>query len=160
MSIDADPVTLREAEPHEADQLSGLALRSKGHWGYSEDFLAACADELTIHPEQIESEQIDVIVAERSGEIAGFYALERMSRTSFELDALFVEPAHIGSGLGRTLMEHAFSMVAAKSGISLLIQGDPHAEDFYLSIGARKIGTRESGSIPGRLLPMFEITTR
>ena len=39
----------------------------------------------------------------------------------------------------------------------MLIQGDPHAEGFYRSIGARRIGTRLSESIPGRELPLFSI---
>jgi len=160
MSIEAAPISIREARPHEAEHLSGLALRSKGHWGYSEAFLAACAAELTIHPQQIEGEQMDVVVAERSGKIAGFYALAPVSASAFELHALFVEPQHIGSGIGRVLLEHALALVATRSGTTLLIQGDPHAEEFYLAAGARLIGSRESGSIAGRLLPMYEIAIR
>jgi hypothetical protein len=29
--------------------------------------------------------------------------------------------------------------------------------DFYRTVGARQVGSRESGSIPGRFLPLFEI---
>lgn len=158
MSIHAGSITIREARSHEAAQLSELALRSKGHWGYSAEFLAACVDELTIHAQQIEDEQLDVVVAERNGEVAGFYALARVAETNFELQALFVEPEHIGSGIGRSLMNHALCRVASQSGTTLLIQGDPHAEEFYLAAGARLVGSSESGSIPGRRLPVYEIT--
>jgi hypothetical protein len=60
-------------------------------------------------------------------------------------------------GVGRRLIRDAIDVVAAMSGESLLIQGDPNAEAFYLAAGAKRIGDRESGSIAGRLLPLFEI---
>jgi len=98
------------------------------------------------------------VVAERNGEIAGFYALEKISANAFELEALFVEPEYIGSGVGRRLIQHALSIVAARSGTVLSIQGDPNAERFYLAAGAKLVGSRESESVPGRFLPLFEIT--
>jgi len=152
-----DRLTIREATPGEAECLSSLALRSKGHWGYSREFLELCRDELTIRANQIKDEQFDVVVAERNGEIAGFYALVRESARTFELHALFVEPKHIGSGIGRDLIRHALHLVATKSGTRLTIQGDPNADRFYRAAGARQIGSRESGSVPGRFLPLFEI---
>ena len=38
--------------PDEAAALSGLALRSKGYWGYDAAFLDACRAELTLTPDQ------------------------------------------------------------------------------------------------------------
>ena len=74
-----------------------------------------------------------------------------------ELGALFVEPAMIGCGAGGALLRHA-SGVARKLGArTLTIQGDPNADGFYLSAGARRAGDRPSGSIPGRRLPLFEL---
>jgi len=40
----------------------------------------------------------------------------------------------------------------------LTIQGDPHAEGFYLAVGALPAGKRDSASIPGRELPVYTIT--
>ena len=77
--------------------------------------------------------------------------------TTVRTRALFVEPNHIGKGIGRGMLQHALNVVAARSGESVLIQGEPNAEKFYLAAGAKQIGTRESGSIPGRTLPLFEI---
>ena len=160
----SNSITIRNAGADEASHLSGLALRSKAHWGYSRAFLDSCVDELTVHATQIESERSDVVVAERSGKIVGFYLLERLSDSGpdsgFELSALFVEPEHIGSGVGRGLIRHALNVVAAKSGSRLVIQGDPNAEAFYRAAGARQVGSRESGSVPGRMLPLFEIVIR
>ncbi len=42
----------------------------------------------------------------------------------------------------------------------LSIQSDPHAEGFYLRLGARRTGEAPSQSIPGRLLPMLEFDLR
>ena len=41
-------ITIRLARLDEAEQLTQLALRSKASWGYSEEFMAACRDELTL----------------------------------------------------------------------------------------------------------------
>ena len=149
---------MRYATPNEAAHLSDLALRSKAHWGYSREFLNRCINELTYQSDQIEDARFDFVVAERNGEIAGFYALEQISANAFELEALFVEPEYIGSGVGRRLIQHALSIVAARSGTVLSIQGDPNAERFYLAAGAKLVGSRESESVPGRFLPLFEIT--
>ncbi len=148
---------IRNAAPNEAACISALALRSKAHWGYSRDFMKSCEDELTYQPDQLTDAKFHFVVALQNSAIVGFYALEAMSERQFELGALFVEPEHIGRGIGRTLMQHALKNVAAKAGESLLIQGDPNAEHFYLAAGAKLVATRESGSIPGRFLPLFEI---
>jgi len=153
-------VTIREVMPDEAAILSSLALRSKAHWGYSAEFIRSCEDELTFLPDQIASDNFDFVVAESRSAIIGFYAINNLSNDLFELYALFVEPPHIGSGVGRQLIDHAIQSVKNNGGQALQIQGDPHAEKFYLAAGAEFIGTRESGSVRGRFLPLFEIKIR
>ena len=140
--------------------LSGLALRSKAHWGYSQKFMQSCRDELRYSESQLLDSKYQFLLAERESSVAGFYALEQIAERHYELEALFIEPEHIGKGFGRQLIEHAIETVAARSGEVLRIQGDPHAERFYLAAGAKPVGTRESGSIPGRFLPLFEIRIR
>jgi len=39
----------------------------------------------------------------------------------------------------------------------MVIQGDPHATRFYVAAGGVRSGTRPSGSIAGRTLPLFVI---
>jgi hypothetical protein len=60
-------------------------------------------------------------------------------------------------GYDRALWEHA--MVAARTlGLErLTLEADPGAEPFYLAMGARRIGSVPSGSIPGRVLPLLEV---
>lgn len=150
-------LTLRTAEPEEAKILSELAMRSKSYWGYSDDFMNACKAELTVTSEKIQDSKFHLVVAESAGEIIGFYGVERLSPLQFELEALFVNPRDMGLGIGRALIDHAKNFIAASGGGTLLIQGDPNAEEFYRAVGAQPIGEKESASIPGRFLPMLLI---
>ena len=156
MQCDED-VSLRPAEPDEAGALSELAIASKAHWGYSQAFLDACREELTYLPDDILAPQLAFWVARREGVIVGFYALGELSGQAVELEALFVAPALIGSGIGKRLVEHAKSQAAAGGAHTLVIQGDPNAAGFYRAAGGVLTGNRESGSIPGRFLPTFSV---
>lgn len=156
MDVDMS-ITIREATLTETTELSALAVRSKGHWGYSTEFLDACREELSVDPAKLATRRYECHVAVDGATILGFYALEELSMTAFELDALFVDPSAIGKGVGRELLQHAILRLAARGAERLVIQGDPHAADFYEAAGGRLVGTRESGSIPGRQLPMYEI---
>jgi GNAT superfamily N-acetyltransferase len=143
---------LRPARPDEARLLSNLALRSKGHWGYNDSFLAACRHELTIRRGEMAARH--VTVAEVDGVVAGHYTID-----GAELGQLFVDPAHIGRGVGRALWTHAVD-AARELGIDTLsIDSDPFAEGFYLAMGATRVGSVPSGSIPGRELPRLAYST-
>lgn len=148
---------IRYAAPHEALVLTNLAMRSKAYWGYTAEFMAACRDELQVSPEKIECGQCHYRIAEISGKIIGFYALEQLSGFECELDALFVEPMYIGTGVGRALICNAKSLAVSLGAHKLIIQGDPNAEQFYVKMGAKRTGNKESFSLPGRFLPTFEI---
>lgn len=137
--------------------MSDLAMASKAYWGYPREFMESCREELTVSDGDIANPGVTHVVAETGNRIVGFYALERISGSLFELEALFVDPSHIGTGIGRALVEHAKGEAVRHGAGRLEIQGDPHAEKFYLAAGAEKTGERESASIPGRYLPMFEI---
>jgi GNAT superfamily N-acetyltransferase len=149
--------SIRPARVDEAGLLSDLALRSKAHWGYSPEFIERCRAELTYSAEQILAEHMRFFVLETAQRVVGFYALKRLSEAETELEAMFVEPAFIGSGCGRQLMEHAKAVAAALGAKQLIIQSDPYAERFYAAAGGVVTGTRESASIPGRYLPTLAI---
>jgi GNAT superfamily N-acetyltransferase len=152
------PIQIREALPAEASRLTRLAMRSKAYWGYSDAFMAACRRELTVHPRDLLRGDRRCNLATREGKIVGFYALERLPDGDFELEALFVEPGHIGSGIGRMLMDHAVETATREGATQLIVQGDPNAAAFYAAAGGTRIGERASGSIPGRFLPVYSIS--
>lgn len=148
---------IREAHPDEAGFLSQLALRSKAHWGYSQDFLDSCWSELAVDPARVGSEDYQCFVAVDEDVVLGFYTAKKVSEGVFELEALFVDPEYIGTGVGRSLIQRVITSLSGQRAARLIIQGDPNATDFYVAAGARQIGSRESGSVPGRYLPLFEI---
>jgi GNAT superfamily N-acetyltransferase len=149
---------IRPARVDEARLLSDLALRSKAYWGYSPEFIEQCREELSYSEEQLHAEHMRFFVIESAQRVAGFYALKQLSATEIELEAMFIEPACIGRGLGRLLIEHAKSVASAMGARQLIIQSDPYAESFYVAAGGVVTGTRESASIPGRYLPTLAIT--
>jgi len=151
-------IEIREADKKEAESLSSLAMRSKSYWGYSSEFMEACRQELLVTEEMIESDINYYAVAEDKGATVGFYSLSDLSESNIELGLLFVEPKHIGTGIGRILIEHAKNHAIACGGRTLHFQGDPNAEEFYKAIGATLTGKRESSSISGRFLPTFSIS--
>jgi GNAT superfamily N-acetyltransferase len=149
---------IRRAQPAEAGALSALALRSKAHWGYDADFLAACRDDLTLLPEEIATSL--TYVADGVDAPAGYYRLLLEDNGVAELDALFVEPTEMGQGIGKRLWRHAVD-TAAKLGCSVMIwQSDPQAEGFYLAMGAQRNGESESTVTPGRMLPLMRYRLR
>lgn len=150
-------LVLRDARPDEAGLLTSLAMRSKAYWGYPPEFMEACRAELTVTPAELGHGGARRVVAELAARVAGFYALDRAPDGGFELEALFVDPPWMGRRIGRALVEHALAAVAAAGGDGLHVQGDPHAEGFYRAVGGVPAGSRESGSIRGRILPLFTI---
>lgn len=148
---------LRSATEADLVALSDLALRSKGYWGYDEAFLAACKDELTITADRLDTESM--IVADAGGVAVGYFALV-MRPPGAELTDLFVDPASIGTGVGRQLWDEMVNRAKHGGAAWVDIEADPHAADWYQRRGATQIGMVASGSIPGRQLPLLRLALR
>jgi GNAT superfamily N-acetyltransferase len=148
---------IREACVEDAVLLAALALRSKAHWGYSDAFMDACRGEMAMPASKVQDNNFRHFIAQIEDTLAGFYTLELLPDNVAELDALFVEPSHIGCGVGRRLMDHARMLASELGAHTMIIQSDPHAEAFYRAAGGVLIGQQESLSIPGRFLPLLKI---
>jgi len=144
---------IRRASLSEAELLTELALRSKGHWGYDAEFLRDCRIDLTLTTEFIASST--VFVLEEQGSIAGFYSLSAEGPEEVELLHLFVEPWGIGRGFGKLLFGHAVETARGLGFHRLLIGSDPFALKFYEAMGARRVGEVASIVRPGRMLPLL-----
>ena len=126
----------------------------------------ACHAELTVTAEAIASSEKHFVVAMQQQELIGFYSLEglvdqqgdKQGNKQIELGSLYVEPKYIGKGLGRLLMSQAKAHAGLLGAHILFIQSDPHAVEFYRAAGAVIVGKKESGSIPGRFLPLLEVS--
>ena len=107
--------------------------------------------------DQIRDGRFFSFVFESREKIVGFYTLETLSQDAWELEALFVAPDSMGQGVGACLIGHAKDFATSHGVKKILIQGDPNATGFYQRQLATHVGQRESESIAGRYLPMFEI---
>jgi GNAT superfamily N-acetyltransferase len=141
-----EPV-LRPALPSDADDITAVTLRSKAYWGYDREVLERMRPMLTMNPDQIRDDRI--VVAEQDGTLLGYYQLGGEPPDG-ELVDLFVEPQVIGTGLGRLLWQHAVASARRRGFRTLSLESDPHAEPFYLRMGAERIGGGEV--TPGRVL--------
>jgi GNAT superfamily N-acetyltransferase len=150
-------ISFRLAQENDAQCLSELAIRSKGYWGYSAEFMVACVDELSVSVQSINDDGFHYEIALANGEVAGFYTLEAFIGDEVELGALFVDPIYIGTGIGKALMNKAKKHAVNLGATKLNIQGDPNAEQFYLASGAVLTGSKASESIANRFLPTFQI---
>ncbi len=133
-----------------------MALRSKSYWGYDDEFLEACRRELTLSAQEVDS--LVVRLAEDPyGCIAGFYALDTLDHDEGELRLFFVDVAFIGTGVGRLLFDDLMQVAHTRGLRFLRLDADPGAAPFYERLGAQRVGDVESSSVPGRLLPSFQI---
>ncbi|WP_299842386.1 GNAT family N-acetyltransferase [uncultured Roseovarius sp.] len=148
---------IRAPRPLELDALSALNMRSKAHWGYDSEFIAACKDELTVTPQDVISTRLAAIKLD--GQLVGMAQVAREGDDA-NLLKLFVDPPFIGTGAGRCLFDWCVLSARSMSATRLLIEADPQAASFYQHMGARLIGTAPSGSLPGRTLPLLEFALR
>lgn len=134
--------------------ISALCIRSKAHWGYDAAFMDACRAELTMTPAELAADA--VVVAADGPAIAGVGQVgERDGRCV--LERLFVDPAHMGEGLGRRLFDWARATAIRRGATALVVESDPFAAPFYRRLGCVDTGTVPSGSIPGRALPCLSL---
>ena len=107
-----------------------------------------------MRPDELETTEI--AVAEQAHAITG---VAQVSATdgSADLLKLFVEPDHMGKGVGRVLLDWAIQTARDQHADKLIIEADPSAEPFYLKQGAVHVGEVPSGSIAGRVLPLMHI---
>ncbi len=137
---------IRLALGEDAATLTGIAHDAKRHWGYPEHWIQHWQEDLTISSEFISNNQ--VYVAEREGEIIGFYALAVEDQKA-ELEHMWVAPKHIGTGVGKELFIHAMQIAAGENISEVEISADPNAAGFYQRMGARRIG-EDSSEIDGQ----------
>ncbi|MFF3493535.1 GNAT family N-acetyltransferase [Streptomyces sp. NPDC002795] len=147
---------LRPARPDEAARLSALALRSKAHWGYDEAFMAACVDELTLRPSEV-TRRRTTVAEDGDGRLIGLVTLEGAPPVG-ELGLMFVDPDAIGLGVGRLLFAHLRDTAREAGFMKVSWAADPNAVPFYEAMGGRHAGVIPSGSIPGRTLPLMELS--
>ena len=146
---------IRRAHLKDAPALTALVLASKQSNGYDDAFMAACADELSVTPQDIADQEI--WVAEQT-EPMGCVALIR-EVTIGTISTFFIHPDHKRKGIGRALWQKVEEIAKAERLTLLKLDADPEAVPFYEALGFTTVSEAPSGSIPGRMLPhmQFEV---
>ena len=142
---------IRLAEARDLDRATAVCLRSKAFWGYDDAFMAACREELTLTPDDLDDL---VLVAYSGSELLGVIQLSRTD-DMLEIEKLFVDPSAMRRGLGRRLFDEAIDRAVVPGVRAIRAEADPQAVPFYTAIGFMRVGDAPSGSIAGRTLPVL-----
>lgn len=145
-------IEIRRAVPTDSERATELARAAKSHWGYPAEWLASWDADLKITSDDIERHRTFVAAVE--DHVVGICQLQESEQHAF-LEHVWVDPSHHRKGIGRALVQHAR---ASAPGV-LTVVADPHAEEFYLRLGARRVG-EVAAPMPGapeRKLPLLEL---
>ncbi|EOO24377.1 acetyltransferase [Bacillus cereus VD133] len=143
---------VREALPEETNELSRLALSAKATWGYSEEFILACKESLTITEEYIRNNYVYIL--EHLNAKIGFFAFERTEIDN--LDWVYIHPNYKGKGYGRILWKSIVIKAAELGIMNFMIVSEPKAEGFYIKMGAKRTGETPSTTFKNRILPVLQ----
>jgi GNAT superfamily N-acetyltransferase len=136
-------------------EINRLIARSKAYWPWAPGYLAAALPLMAVTPEYIEGA---LCLEVRDGAaLAGFASVVEAPDRRL-LDNLWVDPDHIGRGLGRFACEHIFEIARRSRWRELVTLPDPPAEGFYLRMGFQDTGERVPSRIPGG--PVFSTFRR
>ena len=147
---------IRKARRADSSELTRIAHTAKRFWGYNESMIRLWKSDLTVTPAFVADHP--VYCAVQGSQVVGFYALsgERVTR---ELEHMWVDPKHMGCGVGRLLFSHLLGHLRRNRVTRLMIASDPNAEGFYRRLGARRVG-KVASRPAGRHLPLLVIRLR
>ena len=148
-------IEIRRAKPDEAEARTEIAHAAKRHWAYPERWIEHWRNELTITPMFIEENEMFVAVT--GEEIVGCCALV-VNDANAEIEHMWIQPQHIGAGVGGALFLHAKQRAKDLNLTSLELSADPNAEGFYQRMGATRIGEVHSKiDAQPRILPRMRL---
>jgi len=161
-------VRIREGEPKDAEAIAGIHVRSwqEAYRGQlTDDYLDGLTvkDRLELHRYALEQPppEYRMWVAEDGGRILGFAVTGRSEdadadeRTG-ELYAIYLEPERVGTGLGRTLFEHAIGDLRERGYRTVtlwVLQTNERARRFYEVAGWSTDGAAASERVDCEMRP-------
>lgn len=148
-------LTIRRAQPVEAEQLTSLAHLAKASWGYPGAWIDAWRPDLTISADYVRDHH--TAVAELDGRLVGVAALEQHP-LYWSLEHVWIDPRVQGRGIGRVLVQQVLSFARAHGPGRIQVVSDPNAETFYQKLGAVRVGAQPAPmpGVPDRTLPILE----
>ena len=133
------PVRIRDASEDEGPVLEALQRRSSDVWEQYREQLASHPDAIELPRAFIDNGWVRVATAGDDTPIGFSVVIPADDTGTDELDGLFVEPDHMGRGVGRALVEDAVSRSAARGRACLEVTAGP-AQGFYERTGFEWIG--------------------
>lgn len=153
---------IRPARTEEAEELTRISFASKGYWNYPREYFAFWERELTIDPGYIKEN--DVFVFESGGKAVGYYSVIHLSEDlevsdirlekGYWLEHMFIEPGHIGQGIGTRMFRHLRSRCEEQGIRELRLLSDPNSRGFYEKMGCEYVREFPS-TIPKRTTPCY-----
>jgi GNAT superfamily N-acetyltransferase len=116
--------------------------------------MAALTPELTFRQTDLQDAGTCVEVLESEGRLIGALRMRRRTELAY-LEDLWIEPEAIGRGFGRLGFERACEIGRGWGKGVLELEADPHAESFYLHLGAVRVGMSPVSVVPGRAVPLM-----
>jgi GNAT superfamily N-acetyltransferase len=126
-------MVIRLATASERRALEELQMRASVHSGRWAEQLRAHPDAIAVPAEQIARGLVRV--AERDGAVLGFATLLPPVSGVCELEAIFVEPASMGAGIGRRLIDDVMAIAGRNGAIAVEVVANPDAWAFYERVG-------------------------
>ena len=165
-ATDSNRWQIRPAGLADLAVLTDLCFRSKQSNGYREEFMAACRDELRVTAASLQHARYWLVTPmTEPGVVCACAALSDPPDEPVAADgplsgygevrAFFVDPTWQRQGVGLALWTYLLARARDAGMSGLQLDADPNAVPFYESVGFVVIGQSESGSIPGRLLPLM-----
>jgi GNAT superfamily N-acetyltransferase len=125
-------IVVKRAAAQDAERLTALVHSSGAYRGRYRSIVAG----YQVTPEYIDRHPVFMATG-TAGNLLGFYSL---LLDPPELDLMFVADEAQGRGVGRILVDHMLDR-ARESGVSgVRVVAHPDSEDFYLRMGAQRIG--------------------
>ncbi len=154
MALD-EKIHIRRAKPIDARYLTDIAFRSKQSNGYDDEFMRACAKELTVSESDLENDEYWVAEQNVLCGFAGFTVSDAPGVA--QLHSFFIDPKWQKKGIGKRLWFKVLQSAIAQDVKVIQLDSDPAAVEFYESLGFKFVTKVPSGSIKGRLIPRMEI---
>jgi GNAT superfamily N-acetyltransferase len=134
--------TIRDGTAGEAPSLEALQRRSSDLWEEHREQLAAHPDAIELPQSYIDHGWVRV-AADDQGTPIGFSVVIPGSGLAYELDGLFVDPAHMRAGVGRALVEDAAALASRRGAAWLDVTAGP-ARGFYERVGFCLVGAAQT----------------
>jgi N-acetylglutamate synthase-like GNAT family acetyltransferase len=146
-------IYIRDANVLDLPAINELLLLSKGHWGYDQEFLDKFLYYLGLTPQYLHLSTTKLLFA--GDDLVGFYSLILNKSSTLDLDHFFIHPKFIGQGWGKKLWIDCCKTTKELGKKEFTLWSDPHAENFYIKLGCKKVGKAKSDLAPNRYLTVY-----